>query len=256
MSSVFPALSAWTLLIGSTVAFFIYVCPYLQSKYHFPVYALQGITMFFTVSNFLLAQFQDPGILKRAEMEETKDEDVVPYIRIIQMHEQEIRMKWCITCQFFRPPRCSHCSVCGNCIEVFDHHCPWLNNCVGKGNYRYFFFFLITLSIHMMTTFTWSVLFVLDHKEKLKETNSIVALSLIIVIFFLCWPVLGLTIFHMVLIAKNSTTNEQMTGKFKAGENPFNEGCCNNYGQILCGPHLPKLRMKQSPANVPLESMV
>lgn len=54
----------------------------------------------------------------------------------------EVPVKYCKTCNIWRPPRCHHCSVCDNCVDTQDHHCVWLNNCVGRRNYRYFFTFI------------------------------------------------------------------------------------------------------------------
>ncbi|PWN21149.1 hypothetical protein BCV69DRAFT_282647 [Microstroma glucosiphilum] len=42
-----------------------------------------------------------------------------------------------------KPERAHHCSVCKTCIIKFDHHCPWLNQCVGLYNERYFVGFLV-----------------------------------------------------------------------------------------------------------------
>lgn len=64
-----------------------------------------------------------------------------------------VQVKYCATCGIWRTPRISHCAVCDNCVgklnhshlvllinnvslELHDHHCIWLNNCIGRRNYR------------------------------------------------------------------------------------------------------------------------
>ncbi|KAF8061172.1 PAT17 [Scenedesmus sp. PABB004] len=50
--------------------------------------------------------------------------------------------KACATCARARPGRSKHCGACGGCIARFDHHCGWINNCVGLANTRTFLAFL------------------------------------------------------------------------------------------------------------------
>ncbi|BGP35679.1 Eukaryotic peptide chain release factor GTP-binding subunit [Rhodotorula toruloides] len=55
--------------------------------------------------------------------------------------------KWCETCKTYRPPRTSHCRLCDNCVERTDHHCAFLNTCIGRRNYLPFFLFLLSTAL-------------------------------------------------------------------------------------------------------------
>ncbi|XP_053213234.1 palmitoyltransferase ZDHHC8-like [Panonychus citri] len=232
-----PAILAWLLLITCTTLFFISPCQYLQNKYSISITIVQAVISLFVITNFSYATFMDPGIIPKSNsVEEDNFADPAPLFKSVHINGLSIRMKWCYTCQFYRPPRCSHCSVCNNCVETFDHHCPWVNNCIGRRNYRHFFFFLIFLSIHMITILSWCILYLLDHEVNPHEHDTFIALIISGIILLLIIPIIGLTGLHIVLVARGRTTNEQISAKFQSVFNPFSKGCLSNYCNILCGP--------------------
>jgi len=65
----------------------------------------------------------------------------------------------CTRCEMYRPPRAHHCRICKHCIRKMDHHCPWINNCVGERNQKYFIQFLLyvgLLSVYAVSLVAWS----------------------------------------------------------------------------------------------------
>ncbi|XP_077823704.1 palmitoyltransferase ZDHHC18 isoform X1 [Macaca mulatta] len=175
-----------------------------------------------------------------------------PRTREVLINGQMVKLKYCFTCKMFRPPRTSHCSVCDNCVERFDHHCPWVGNCVGRRNYRFFYAFILSLSF--LTAFIFAC--VVTHLtlraqgsnflSTLKETPASV-LELVIC-FFSIWSILGLSGFHTYLVASNLTTNEDIKGSWsskrggEASVNPYShKSIITNCCAVLCGPLPPSL---------------
>ncbi|XP_023700938.1 palmitoyltransferase ZDHHC23-B isoform X1 [Paramormyrops kingsleyae] len=60
-----------------------------------------------------------------------------------------LKKNWCPTCRIMRPPRSGHCRICSACVYRMDHHCVWINSCVGQANHRNF---LLTLLLFLLTS--------------------------------------------------------------------------------------------------------
>merc|ERR1719429_215438 len=94
----------------------------------------------------------------------------------------------------------------------------------------------------MTSIFILCLIHVLHNRDNLTEPAVLVSLIIMTIISLLFIPIFGLTGFHIVLVSRGRTTNEQVTGKFRGGYNPFSRHCCYNCCFTLCGPQYPSLK--------------
>ncbi|XP_076818950.1 uncharacterized protein LOC143464826 isoform X2 [Clavelina lepadiformis] len=261
-----------SLIVVTVALFFAFECRLTlvtDIPYGFFIPIVCGLLFFFNMACLLRTAWSDPGIIPRATAEEatyiekclqdrSKTEGGSAYrppprTLDIEINGAPLKLKYCFTCKIFRPPRASHCSLCDNCVENFDHHCPWVGNCVGRRNYRYFYLFVTSLTFLCLFIFAFSITHMVLLSKK--EAGGFVdALKIspgsvleIVVCFFSVWSVVGLSGFHSYLIAQSLTTNEDIKGTWskkhhKDGKNPFDHGnLLNNCCYLLCAPLPPSM---------------
>ncbi|GAV63236.1 zf-DHHC domain-containing protein [Cephalotus follicularis] len=124
-------------IIGTTYYFvakssFAYIPGYYLSEVH-RYLSLLGVGV--GVLLFILTSFSDPGTVTA--------ENVSQYLSVYTYDNIIYTEKECYTCKITKPARSKHCGICGRCVARFDHHCGWMNNCIGERNTRYFLAFLL-----------------------------------------------------------------------------------------------------------------
>lgn len=140
----------------------------------------------------------------------------------------------CSTCKINKPARSKHCNLCGRCIAKFDHHCIWINQCVGEGNYKYFILFLVSNSCFFIWAAYMLALVLLSEvyerdllnatfinsrtQQEFKATKSMITsyiintnialFSIFILALVLGLAVCGFTSYHVFMMMRGYTTNE------------------------------------------------
>nr|XP_009491645.1 PREDICTED: palmitoyltransferase ZDHHC3 isoform X1 [Pelecanus crispus] len=161
------------------------------------VYSVINGTLFNTLAFLALAShframLTDPGAVPKGNA--TKE-----FIESLQLKPGQVVYK-CPKCCSIKPDRAHHCSVCKRCIRKMDHHCPWVNNCVGENNQKYFVLFtmyIALISLHALIMVGFHFLYCFE--EDWTKCSSFSPPTTVILLILLCFEALLFLIFTSVM---------------------------------------------------------
>eukprot|EP00386_Alphamonas_edax_P011188 GDKI01035574.1.p1 GENE.GDKI01035574.1~~GDKI01035574.1.p1 ORF type:complete len:416 (-),score=118.74 GDKI01035574.1:45-1292(-) len=234
------------LIVIPTALFIIYVLPYVITTISW--WLLVPCLILFPSSIICLfyASCTEPGIIPRPTNPPPGNGPPSGHrmTKEVIINGVAVTSKWCNTCKHYRPPRSKHCQFCDNCVLKFDHHCPWVSNCVGLRNYRYFVYFVTfttLLSVYVLVVSAIAITHLAASRKRGEvtpaawfETLQIYPVIAAVLCYALCLfcPLSNLCCFHMYLVSKNLTTNEEIK-EIYTDRNPYSYGMFRNCKHVF-----------------------
>lgn len=216
---------------------------------------LYMVLLTFSLAMYFLACCTDPGFLqiKRKKVHEVAENNNPEIDGSDGEHEGSTMLRFntedgdfkyrlCDYCEIQQPMRTKHCEDCGKCVRKYDHHCPWLEACIGERNHKFFWLFLLSTAALIPWTLyiTWHGIVFNPLWGTWLSSNSILLIDILILAIG-GFVVVGLLGFHTFLMLRGLTTweaasRERITYLKYLDEdyNPFNEGVFKNTFYFLC----------------------
>ncbi|KAJ5438371.1 Palmitoyltransferase akr1 [Penicillium daleae] len=175
----------------------------------------------FTTYFYALAMIEDPGYVPKLSSRNQQREMVKELFEQWKFDEEN----FCVPCLSRKPLRSKHCRRCGRCVAKHDHHCPWIDNCVGANNLRHFVLYIISLEIGIILFVQISVGYIQglppvtgakcnvinDTLCDIVTRDTFTLVLNIWIVIQLVWVTM-LCAVQLVQVSRNQTTYENMRG--------------------------------------------
>ncbi|XP_069873691.1 palmitoyltransferase ZDHHC3 isoform X4 [Dipodomys merriami] len=187
------AVVTWFLVLyAEFVVLFVMLVPSGDYAYSVVNGIVFNLLAFLALASHCRAMLTDPGAVPKGNA--TKE-----FIESLQLKPGQVVYK-CPKCCSIKPDRAHHCSVCKRCIRKMDHHCPWVNNCVGENNQKYFVLFtmyIALISLHALIMVGFHFLHCFE--EDWTKCSSFSPPATVILLILLCFEALLFLIFTSVM---------------------------------------------------------